>query len=250
MAELFGLLFFALAVLLFFGLITSLIILIVTGIRKKPVKNTGIMTGVLGGSFVFVIVLMFVALANADDTTVPQTASYPTSSSNAQSDDEEAPEAEEETDDTEYEITEEEQAEFDDEYDKKMAEAKEEREAEEGNRTEDLDNYRDDVDVRDIERNPDDYTSELVVLEGKVIQVLEEDGMSAYRMAVNDDYDRIVLVSVLSSSLEERLLENDYITVHGEFTDLLTYETVVGGSRTVPSFVASGERIELQETVE
>lgn len=155
-----------------------------------------------------------------------------------------------EGDDTEYEITEEQQAEFDEEYDKKMAEAKEEREAEEGNRAEDLDNYRDDVDVRDIERNPDEYMNELIVFEGRIIQVIEDDVTTAYRIAVNDDIDRVAYVETLTITLEERLLEDDHVEVYGAFHDLVTYETVMGSAQTIPAFNAHGERIELQETVE
>src|SRR5690625_3260665 len=142
---------------------------------------------------------MFVALANVENT-VPQTASYPASSSDAQDEEQEIDLATEEVE------------EEPDEIDEIIAEAderieqreKEEQEALENRPdTSNRDNYRTDVDVRDIERNPDEYMNELIVFEGKIIQVIEEDGMSAYRMAVNDDYDRIVLVSTLSSSLEE-----------------------------------------------
>ncbi|SDK54885.1 hypothetical protein [Lacicoccus qingdaonensis] len=218
----------------------GVIALIIMAISKKGLKTPGIITGSGFGIFVIAtLVILIISIGNNDNTT--STANYPTSSSDAQSSD-----GTEEVDDTEYEITDEQREEFNEEYDEKMAEAREEREAEDGTDSEDLDNYRADVDIRDIERNPDDYMNELITFEGKIIQVLEEDGVSAYRIAVNDDYDRVVLVSTQSSSLEERLLEDDYVTVYGEFTELMTYETVVGGSRTVPSFVAAGERIELQ----
>lgn len=226
--------------------IFGVIALIIMAISKKGLKTPGIITGSGFGIFVIAtLVILIISIGNNDNTT--STANYPTSSSDAQSSD-----GTEEVDDTEYEITDEQREEFNEEYDEKMAEAREEREAEEQEElddrpdTSDLDNYRNDVDIRDVERNPDDYMNELITFEGKIIQVFEEDGVSAYRIAVNDDYDRVVLVSTQSSSLEERLLEDDYVTVYGEFTELMTYETVVGGSRTVPSFVAAGERIELQ----
>lgn len=220
--------------------IFGVIALIIMAISKKSLKTPGIITGSGFGIFVIAtLVILIISIGNNDNTT--STANYPTSSSDAQSSD-----GTEEVDDTEYEITDEQREEFNEEYDEKMAEAREEREAEDGTDSEDLDNYRTDVDIRDIERNPDDYMNELITFEGKIIQVLEEDGVSAYRIAVNDDYDRVVLVSTQSSSLEERLLEDDYVTVYGEFTELMTYETVMGGSRTVPSFVAMGENIILQ----
>lgn len=248
--------------IMFLGLLTgvvSLIALLIMAIRKDKLKTPLWLTGsaffvafigFLGGSIISTVITFNEPIATTESD-------YSGVEVDGMTDDEI-----EETIDKALESTEEDEPEIEkeaDEIDEIIAEADEriaEREREEqealDNRpdTGDLDNYRTDVDVRDIERNPDDYIHELIVFEGKIIQVLEEGQMSAYRIAVNDDYARIVLVSTLSSSLEERLLEGDYVTVYGEFTDLLTYETVIGGNRTVPSFVASGERIILQNPAE
>ncbi|WP_462421077.1 hypothetical protein [Salinicoccus sp. Marseille-QA3877] len=236
MAELFGLLFFALAVLLFFGLVISLIILIVMAARKKPVKNAGIMSGVLGGSFIFVVVLMFVALANVEDT-VPQTSSYPTSSSDAQQTEE---------------VIEEDKPENEDEIETDLAteESDDSHLTNDGSDPTDFSEYNADVDMTDIERNPAEYTDEWIAFEGRIIQVIEDDVMTAYRIAVNDDIDRVVYVETLGASLEERLLEDDHVEVYGSFYDLVTYETVIGNTQTIPAFNAHGERIILQETTE
>jgi len=69
---------------------------------------------------------------------------------------------------------------------------------------------------------------------------------TAYRIAVNDDIDRMVYVETLTESLDERLLEDDNVEVYGSFYDLVTYETVIGSNQTIPAFNAYGERIILQ----
>lgn len=230
--------------------VVSLIVIMVMAIMKKGLKIPLIILGSSVAAF-FILVVG----ARGLDSYLSNVPNEPVVMDNNPTSTEEVVTEEE---DTEVDLATEEIEQEPDEIDEIIAEADErieQREQEEqealDNRpdTSDLDNYRNDVDVRDIERNPDEYIHELIVFEGKIIQVVEDEQMASYRVAVNDDYDRIVLVSTLSSSLEERLLEDDYVTVYGEFTDLLTYETIVGGSRTVPSFVAAGERIILQDEI-
>ena len=72
--------------------------------------------------------------------------------------------------------------------------------------------------------------------EGKVIQVMNGDGFTQYRVAINGDYNTIMLVEVVNSKLTETLLEDDYVYFKGESLGTYTYTTVMGAKNTIPSF--------------
>ena len=88
-----------------------------------------------------------------------------------------------------------------------------------------------------LARTPDDFIEEKVKFSGKVIQVMEGDGETQIRIAVNDDYDKVIYGSYVSYLVESRILEDDYITVMGTSDGLLTYESTMGGEITIPSIV-------------
>lgn len=69
--------------------------------------------------------------------------------------------------------------------------------------------------------------------------MIEDFGVTDYRFAIDGDYDRIILVSKLTSSntTGKRILENDYITIYGVSDGLYTYETVLGAQMTVPNVI-------------
>ena len=71
---------------------------------------------------------------------------------------------------------------------------------------------------------------------------MEGDGEVQIRLAVNGDYDNILYGVYDSSIVSSRVLEDDYITVMGLSSDLLTYESTMGGEITIPSMVV--EKIE------
>ena len=239
----------------FFIGVISLIVLAIMAISKKSLKVPGIVTGSSFGvallAFIGFIILAVVnpientttenelpdssAEANNETPTKPKTSAI---AGNKEDDTESVDESEKESDDLETE-------ELDIENTEEVTEEVDDETPEVD--PEDLSNYRTDIDLKDIERSPDEYKDEFLSFQGKIIQVIEDDVYTAYRVAVNDDYDRIVYVQTLSLTLEERLLEDDYITVYGVFDELLTYETVLGANQTIPAFIAHGERIVLNE---
>ena len=86
-----------------------------------------------------------------------------------------------------------------------------------------------------LARTPDDYTGKKVKFKGKVVQVLEGTNDTQIRLAVNGNYDTILYCSVpknLTSST--RILEDDYITIMGVSTGLLSYKSTLGGTITIP----------------
>lgn len=86
-----------------------------------------------------------------------------------------------------------------------------------------------------LARTPDDYKGKKVKFKGKVVQVLEGTSDTQIRLAVNGNYDTILYCSVpknLTSST--RILEDDYITIMGVSTGLLSYKSTLGGTITIP----------------
>lgn len=66
--------------------------------------------------------------------------------------------------------------------------------------------------------------------------MLEGTTETQIRLAVNGDYDSILYCSVPKAKTENtRILENDYITVMGISKGLLSYESTMGGTITIPS---------------
>lgn len=73
--------------------------------------------------------------------------------------------------------------------------------------------------------------------EGKIIQVMNGNGYTQYRVAINGNYDTIMLVEIDDSIKTETLLENDYIYFKGSFAGNMTYTTVLGAEMTIPAFI-------------
>lgn len=122
---------------------------------------------------------------------------------------------------------------------KKAEEEKEKRKAEEKEKK----GYDTGIGYKDLARNPKDYVGEKIKFKGKVVQVMEGDGEVQIRLAVNGDYDNIMYCAYNSSIVSSRVLEDDYITVMGVSTDLLTYTSTMGGEITIPSMLV--EKIDM-----
>lgn len=93
-----------------------------------------------------------------------------------------------------------------------------------------------------LARTPDDYVGKKVKFHGKVIQVLEEDGSTTIRLAVDSNYDTIILGTYDSSIVSSRVLDDDIITVMGVSGGLYSYKSTMGGPITIPSVLI--EKIE------
>ncbi|QUW21466.1 hypothetical protein JSQ81_16950 [Sporosarcina sp. Marseille-Q4063] len=85
-----------------------------------------------------------------------------------------------------------------------------------------------------LARTPDDFEFEKVKFRGKVIQVIEGDGETQIRLAVNDNYDTILYAAYESDIVKSRILEDDMITIMGISGGLLSYESTNGGTITIP----------------
>ena len=72
--------------------------------------------------------------------------------------------------------------------------------------------------------------------EGKIIQVMNGDGFTQYRVTINGDYDQVMLIEVKNGVSKETLLEDDYVYFKGESLGTITYTTVMGAEMTVTAF--------------
>ena len=90
-----------------------------------------------------------------------------------------------------------------------------------------------------LARTPDKYKGQKCKFRGEVIQVMEDDNYVSIRLAVGGGSN--VLYVVIPSSIlnNERILEDDYITVYGTSTGVITYTTVMGNELTIPSMLAA-----------
>ncbi|MBS5928940.1 MAG: hypothetical protein KIC45_01090 [Enterococcus durans] len=86
-----------------------------------------------------------------------------------------------------------------------------------------------------LARTPDEHIGNKVTLSGEIVQVIEGDDASQYRMAVDQDYDKMVLIEVPTDQLSSRILENDLITIYGVSQGTVNYESTIGGTITVPA---------------
>ena len=73
---------------------------------------------------------------------------------------------------------------------------------------------------------------------GKVLQAMENGKAYTLRVAINDDYDKIILVSITSEYNNRVIAEDDHITLYGLVKGRQSYETVFKSTKTLPLMVA------------
>lgn len=90
-----------------------------------------------------------------------------------------------------------------------------------------------------LARTPDQYESKNIQLTGKVLQVIEGDDENNLRVAVNGDYNDVVLVEYFRGiMLGTRVLEDDKVTLYGISMGTTTYESTMGADITIPDMNA------------
>ena len=94
------------------------------------------------------------------------------------------------------------------------------------------------VEYEKLARNPHEFEGKPIKIQGKVIQVLEEDNTLNLRVATRGSYDDVVLVQYTYKANESRVLEDDTITLWGKYGGTYTYESTGGANITVPLLYA------------
>lgn len=94
------------------------------------------------------------------------------------------------------------------------------------------------MEYKGVSRNPSDYIGRHVKFSGKVLQVIEDSGLVAFRVASKGNYDDVVFVMMDIPDNYSRILEDDRVEVRGMYGDLYSYETVRGDTITIPMVYA------------
>ncbi len=94
--------------------------------------------------------------------------------------------------------------------------------------------YETGITFSQLARTPDEYVGKKIKLSGKVIQVIEGTSSNNLRIAIDDDYDQVILVEYFPSIVAQRVLEDDMITIYGVSMGTHTYKSTMGGMITVP----------------
>ena len=121
---------------------------------------------------------------------------------------------------------------------KEEAERKEKEDAEKAQREkEEKEKYNTGITRNDLARDKDGLIGEYVKFSGKIVQIMQGDGYNQYRLAVDDDYDQMILIEMVDGLIDSNLLEDDYITIEGMSAGNHSYETVLGAEKTIPAVV-------------
>lgn len=95
--------------------------------------------------------------------------------------------------------------------------------------------YNTGITYEQLARTPDNYIGKKTRLSGKVAQVLEGEKEVDLRIAVNNDYNKMLLVVYNPTITKVRILEDDNVTISGTSTGIYTYKATSGTSISVPS---------------
>lgn len=96
--------------------------------------------------------------------------------------------------------------------------------------------YNTGITYNQLNRNPDDYVGEYVKFSGEVIQVSEGLFSDVWRLNVNGNYNQTLYLTVPSSlTTNNRVVEDDWVTIYGVSEGIETYTTIFGASVSIPS---------------
>ena len=131
------------------------------------------------------------------------------------------------------------EAELKAEREKKEAEEKARKEAEEKTKKEEeAKGYDTGITYDELARNPDKNKGKKVTFTGTVIQVIRGNGEDQFRVRVNNDYKKIIFVSYIPKSGENKILENDKVVVRGVSVGEISYKSTMGGKISIPGITA------------
>lgn len=107
---------------------------------------------------------------------------------------------------------------------------------EEAARQAEANKYETGITWEDIAR--DNRTGEYCKFSGKVLQVMNGTGYTQYRVAIDSDYNRVLLLQINSGVSDKTILEDDIIFFKGKSNGNITYKTVLGAEKTIPAMTA------------
>lgn len=95
--------------------------------------------------------------------------------------------------------------------------------------------YKTGITFDNISRNPKDYEGKLVYFTGEVVQLMEGDDENQIRLAVDGDYDKMILIGNDPEITTSRILEDDNIEIYGMSVGIFQYESVLGQTISIPA---------------
>lgn len=95
--------------------------------------------------------------------------------------------------------------------------------------------YKTGITFDNISRNPKDYEGKLVYFTGEVVQLMEGDDENQIRLAVDGDYDKMILIGYDPEITTSRILEDDNIEIYGLSVGIFQYESVLGQTISIPA---------------
>ena len=91
----------------------------------------------------------------------------------------------------------------------------------------------------DILRYPDKHNGENIQIYGKVLQKMESSSFVVLRVGTTGRYyDSVFYVTYFMDDTMPSVIEDDFVTIYGSCSGTKTYETIMGGSVTIPSMYA------------
>lgn len=103
---------------------------------------------------------------------------------------------------------------------------------------EEIASYNTGITYENLARNPDTYKNQKVSFYGKILQVIKGDDYSHFRFAIDDNYDQVIYIEISEDQLSNnRILEDDYITIRGLSYGEYTYKSALSGDVTVPGVI-------------
>ena len=94
--------------------------------------------------------------------------------------------------------------------------------------------YNTGITFDNLARTPNDYEGKRVTFRGKVVQVVESDTEVNIRLAIDDDYNKMIFLIYDPNIVSSRVLEDDMITIYGNSCNLYTYTSTFGEDITIP----------------
>ncbi|MFJ8452481.1 hypothetical protein [Bacillus paramycoides] len=94
-----------------------------------------------------------------------------------------------------------------------------------------------------LARTPDEFKGKKAKFTGKVLQVMEGQGETQLRVAVNGNYDKVLYIAYKSDIINSRVLENDNVTIKGKSAGIYTYKSTMGGKISIPAMLV--EKIDI-----
>ena len=99
--------------------------------------------------------------------------------------------------------------------------------------------YQSGITYDQVARTPDDYLGKKIYFTGRVLQVMEDDGETQIRLAVDGNYDNVLLIDINKSDLAgSRILEDDLVNAAGYSNGIISYKSTMSGKISIPSMSA------------